>query len=182
MAPRVSQRRWQMAFFGLALGKSIAFLSPRMRPALLASALGNVAAVAKATSAGFLLPETKLPTWTPPWASLPAMVQVGIFLGLLGLVAAVLPVFFGQGLFGQELPKAPEPEPEPPKPEMRLGVTDELFDPQKRRQRVFQTEAAAAATADQRVEEAAEAVEAATAEEPSGEQRGSAWERLKEGL
>ncbi|CAK9033549.1 unnamed protein product [Durusdinium trenchii] len=168
MAPRVSQRRWQMAFFGLALGKSIAFLSPRMRPALLASALGNVAAVAKATSAGFLLPETKLPTWTPPWASLPAMVQ--------------LPVFFGQGLFGQELPKAPEPEPEPPKPEMRLGVTDELFDPQKRRQRVFQTEAAAAATADQRVEEAAEAVEAATAEEPSGEQRGSAWERLKEGL
>lgn len=31
------------------------------------------------------------------------------------------------------------------------GVTDELFDPQKRRQRVFQTEAAAAATADQRL-------------------------------
>lgn len=171
-----------VAILGVLFGAQLGFLIPRLMAPLVWAAQS---AAAKAASVGFTFQETKaLPSWTPPWASWPPMMQVGVFLFALALVAAVTPVLLGQGFFGLkvEKPKAKKAAAQT-KEEMQLGVTDDLFDPSKRRvARVFQTESAAAAsrasTPDRVSAEPAEPAEAAEAEKP----KVSAWERLKEGL
>ena len=174
---------------GLLVGAQQAFLRP----------IGGVfpatwsfhAAAAKAASVGFTFQETRaLPSWTPPWASWPPMLQVGVFLVLLALVAAVTPILLGQGIFGLKVAKPKKPR-EPVKKWMKIGVTDELFDPKKKRKQrgTFQTASAAAATrkrASTDVATAAEVTEVpaddAAVSEASPEERVSAWQRLKEGL
>lgn len=164
----------------MLFGAQLGFLTPRLTAPLVWAAQS---AAAKAASVGFTFQETKaLPSWTPPWASWPPMMQVGVFLFALALVAAVTPVLLGQGFFGLKVEKPKAKKAAAPE-EMQLGVTDDLFDPSKRRvARVFQTESAAAAsrasTPDRVSAEPAEAAEAAEAEKP----KVSAWERLKEGL
>lgn len=62
-------RRWWLALAGAGLGLQVAFL-PR-------GSLGLLGLLtAEKARANMLLPEMKvLPTWTPPWASWPPLVQ-----------------------------------------------------------------------------------------------------------
>lgn len=111
--------RW-MAILGVLFGAQLGFLTPRLTAPLVWAAQS---AAAKAASVGFTFQETKaLPSWTPPWASWPPMMQVGVFLFALALVAAVTPVLLGQGFFGLkvEKPKAKKAA----APEEMQGVRD----------------------------------------------------------
>ncbi|CAJ1364869.1 unnamed protein product [Effrenium voratum] len=180
---------------GAGAGGSCCFLRLPSVPlgAVLAS-MGAEKASAKAASVGLLLPETKvLPDWTPPWAGMPAMMQVGVFILAIAVIAGVAPIFLGQGPFGLK-PPVEEVE-EEVKEEKPIGVTDELFDPRKRRERVVVATASASRTLEERAarervaagESAAPtpapaAAERAPAESVEPTESGSAWQRLKEGL
>eukprot|EP00435_Cladocopium_sp_Y103_P011645 s3177_g3.t1 len=187
MGRRSRSRRWMVAILGLMFGAPLGFLNPRLMAPLVWAAHS---AAAKAASVGFTFQETKaLPSWTPPWASWPPMMQVGVFLFALAMVAAVTPILLGQGFFGLKVEKPKtQKSAAPPKEEMKLGVTDDLFDPSKRKTRVFQTESAAAATSRAStpadgVSSPAEPLEPVEPVEVEAEKsKVSAWERLKEGL